>query len=258
MRESQMTIQRFFYLGLILFIAFTVACATTENEKKKKKEAEVTRDLGEAYLRDGKFTQALKELLKAEKLNPNDHFLQNDLGLAYYYKEIYDKAIQHYRKALDLKNDYAPAMNNLGNVYAAQRDWELAIDYYVKAAESALYATPHYPLSNLGDVYYQKKDYKRSEDYYLQALDMKPDFARALRGLARTYVALNRIEEAIAKLEKAIKIAPNYGPLHYDLAKAYQLSGNTDKARQAYETVIELAPDSPLADEAKLAIKQLR
>jgi tetratricopeptide (TPR) repeat protein len=110
----------------------------------------------------------------------------------------------------------------------------------------------------LGDVYYEKRDYGRSEDYYLQALEIKPDFALALRGLARTYMALNRGEEAIVKLEKAIKIAPDYALLHYDLAKAYQISGNIIKARQAYERVIELAPDSSLADEAQLAIKQLR
>jgi Flp pilus assembly protein TadD len=71
-------------------------------------------------------------------------------------------------------------------------------------------------------------------------------------------MALNRSEEAIVKLQKAIKIAPDYALLHYDLAKAYQLSGDVSKARQAYQTVIELAPDSPLADEAQLAIEHLK
>ncbi len=257
MRKPQMNMQRFFDLGLIFFLVFAVACASMDNEKRNK-EAEATRDLGEAYLRDRKFTQALQELLKAEKLNPNDHFLQNDLGLAYYYKKQYDRAIPHFKKALDIKPDYGPAMNNLGNAYAAQKQWDLAIEYYVKATEIALYATPHYPLTNLGDVYYEIKDYTRSEDYYLQALDMNPDFVVALRGLARTYIALDRVEEAIVKLEKAAKIAPDQPLLHYDLAKAYQLSGNLTKARYAYEAVIRLAPDSPLADEAQLAIKQLR
>jgi Tfp pilus assembly protein PilF len=114
-----MTIRRILCLGLIFSVLFAVACASTDN-KQRKKEAEATRDLGEAYLRDRKFTLALKELLKAEKLTPNDHFLQNDLGLVYYYKKLHDKAIVHFKKSLDIKSDYGPAMNNLGNAHAAQ------------------------------------------------------------------------------------------------------------------------------------------
>jgi Tfp pilus assembly protein PilF len=252
-----MNLRRILHLGLIFTVIFAVACASTDSAKRQK-EAEAARMLGEAYLRDRKFTQALKELLKAEKLKPNDHYLQNDLGLVYYYKQKYDKAIEHYKKALDLKSDYGPAINNLGNAYAAQQQWDSAIEYYLRATETVLYATPHFPLANLGDVYYEKKDYQRSEAYYLEALDVRPNFVIALRGLARTYIALNRVEEAIVKLEKAVKMAPDQPLLHYDLARAYQSAGDERKARRAYQTVIELAPDSPLADQAHLEIKKLK
>ncbi|MGD8762438.1 MAG: tetratricopeptide repeat protein, partial [Desulfobacteraceae bacterium] len=180
-----MNIHRILSLGLIFTVIFAVACASIDNAQRKK-EAEAKRDLGEAYIRDRKFTLALKELLEAEELNPNDYYLQNDLGLVYYHKNLHDKAIVHFKKSLDIKPDFGLAMNNLGNAYAAQKEWDLAIEYYAKAADAPLYATPHYPLTNLGDIYYEKKDYKRSEDYYLQALKLKPDFPLALRGLART------------------------------------------------------------------------
>ena len=58
--------RRILLLGLIFSVLFTVACASTDNEKRIK-EAEAKKDLGEAYLRDRKFTQALKELLESEK-----------------------------------------------------------------------------------------------------------------------------------------------------------------------------------------------
>ena len=164
-------------------------------------------------------------------------------------KEKYEKAICHFKKALDKKPDYAPAMNNLGNAYFAQKRWDSAIEYYTKATDSAIYATPYKALSNLGGVYYEKKDYKRSEQYYLKALDIKPDFVYALRGIARTYIAQDRLQEAIVKLEKALTIAPDQPLLYHDLGKAYQLSGDYKKARHAYEKVIELAPDSPVAGE---------
>ena len=97
-----MNIRRILFLSLIFAALFAVACASIDNAQRKK-EAEAKRDLGEAYLRDRKFTLALKELLEAEKLNPNDYYLQNDLGLVYYHKNLPEKAIVHFKKSLDIK-----------------------------------------------------------------------------------------------------------------------------------------------------------
>jgi type IV pilus assembly protein PilF len=52
-----------------------------------KKKAAASRNLGEAYLSEKNYTAALGELLKAERLNPEDPILQNDLGLVYMAKE---------------------------------------------------------------------------------------------------------------------------------------------------------------------------
>jgi len=235
---------------------FAAACASTDTEQQLKR-AEASRNLGEAYLREGKYTLALKELLKSESLNPNDAYLQNDIGLTYYAKGKYDKAIRHYKNALDLKHDYAPAMNNLGNAYAAQKRWESAIEYYDKALDSALYATPHFALSNLGNLYYEKKDYERSEEYYLRALESQPAFSRALLGIARTYMAMGRVEDAIGRLEKAVRISPDKPVLFYELANAYRLAGNYRDARYAYARVIHLAPESRLSDLSRRALQEL-
>ena len=247
---------RVFRSGLICIMLFAAACASTDNEQQLKR-ADATRNLGEAYLREGKYTLALKELLKAESLNPNDPYMQNDIGLVYYAKGRYDTAIRHYKNALDLKHDYPPAMNNLGNAYAAQKRWESAIEYYNKALDSALYATPHFPLSNLGNLYYEKKDYERSEEYYLKALKIQPDFSSALLGIGRTYVAMGRLKDAIGKLEKAVRINPDKPVLFYELANVYRLAGNYRDARLAYAQVIHLVPESKLSDLSRRALQEL-
>jgi Tfp pilus assembly protein PilF len=245
-----------FRLGVVLILLFAVACATT-NDAQRKKQAVATRNLGEAYLMEQNYTLALKEFFKAESLNPDDPYLQNDIGLAFYYKEKYDEAILHYKKALDLKSDYAPAMNNLGNAYMAQQRWDSAAEYYEKALDSVLYATPQLPLSSLGAIYYEKKDYQRSEKYYREALDIQPKLWPALLGIARTYVAMGRVADAITKLEKATRHYPDSVILYYYLAKAYQLAGDNRKAKGAYQRVIQLAPESALADDARAALQQL-
>ena len=55
----------------ILWIVFVISCAG--GQEKRKKQARVTRTLGEAYMQQGNYTESLKELLKAQKLYSKDH-----------------------------------------------------------------------------------------------------------------------------------------------------------------------------------------
>jgi Tfp pilus assembly protein PilF len=244
--------------GCILAACLLLSCTSKKNVEEQKHLAEKYRDLGEAYFKEGKYTAALKEFLKAERLNPDDYFIHNDLGLAYDFKKEHDLAIRHYKKALALKNDYAPARNNLGNAYMRKGEWDKAIEQYEIILSDLLYATPQFPLSNLGLAYYQKKEYGPSEKYYLKALDVKLDFVNAAYGLGRTYLAMGRVPEAISRLEDALKSAPKEAAIHFELAKAYTKNREYKKAYDAYQQVIQLNPGSSLADRAMLEAQKIR
>ena len=238
------------WFGCVALMVAVAACATTNNEKAKK-EAEVARRLGEAYLQQGNFAAALKEFKKAEKKYPDDHLLQYDLGLLYALKERYDEAIVHYKKALELSPTYGAAMNSLANAYAGKKNWDQAIFYYRKVINDILYATPHFAYTGMGNAYFYKGDLQRSEKNYQQALKIKPDFVRALQGISETYIAMGRLPEAVEKLEKAVRLVPESAPLHFQLARAYQMSLEFEKAYRSYLKVIELAPETGLAEQAE-------
>lgn len=245
--------------GTLVLICCLAACATdTTQVASHQDKAEAARNLGEAYLREANYTAALREFKKAERLHPQDHYLQNDLGLAYLKKKEYDLAIGHFQKAVDLKHDYAPARNNMGIAYLGKKDWDNAISHFKAVSKDLLYATPQYPLSNLGLVYNNKKEYSLSEKYYLEALEMAPDFINALVGLAETYIATGRISEAVIRLEKAVSLAPESIGVYFELAKAYRLSKDYRRAFAAYHKVIEIAPNSLLADKAHENAERLK
>ena len=250
-----MKTKRFIYVALAS-IFFLVSCAT--NLEVRKKQEEASRNLGEAYMGQGDYTAALREFLKAEKLYDRDPYLQNDLGLVYMAKERIDLAIHHFKKAVEIKPDYTPAKNNLGTAYLAQKKWDDAIACFKGITGDLLYATPHYPLSNLGWAYYNKKEYRLAEKYYQDTLKIEPEFVIALRGLGKTYIAMGRIPEAVAILEKAARNSPRFAELYFDLANAYTLSRKYKKAFDTYKKVIELAPDSALAVEARKGIEELK
>lgn len=239
----------------ILWIVFLISCAGAQ--EKRKKQSRITRELGEAYMQQGNYTESLKELLKAEKLYAMDHLLQNDLGLVYMAKKRFDKAEHHFKKAIDMRAEYAPAKNNLGTVYLARHDWDAAIKQFNTVAGDILYGTPHFPLTNIGIAYYNKHDYANAERYYLDALDLEPSFLLALRGLSKTYIAMNRLPQAVATLEKAVNIAPLSADLFLELGNAYHMSGDTQNALLAYQKVISLSPNTSLAETAQKEILKI-
>jgi type IV pilus assembly protein PilF len=246
----------FVWILSFVFIASLLACGASQ--EKKHAQAKATRELGEAYMRQGSYTEALKEMLKAEKINPGDHLIQNDLGLIYMSKFRYDLAEKHFKKALAIKPDYAAAKNNLGTVYLAQEDWPAAIKTFQSLEGNLLYATPHYPLSNLGLAYYKLGEYPTAEKYYQKALDLEPNFPIALRGLGRTYIAMVKIPEAVSVLEKAVRDAPLWPELYLDMGTAYRMAGQYTKALLAFHKVSELAPDSDAAEQAQAEIKKMQ
>jgi Tfp pilus assembly protein PilF len=256
-------------LSVFFLILFLAACGSPAKSgpggppegasaEQLKASAEATRNLGEAYLAGGNLLRALQELKKAEALDASDHITQYDIGLVYYYRERYDEAIQYFEKAIRLKPDFAPAINGLGNAYSAKGDWDQAIAAYRKIVEDVFYGTPHFALSNMALAYYQKKDYAQAEKYFLEALKMSPDFVNALGGLGTTYIAMGRYEQAVQRLERAIRKEPKLPQLHFELAKAYKGLGDQRKARDELTRTAELAPDSPLAEEAQRELKKLQ
>ncbi len=247
-----------FFGAACILLAVSILACTSQNVADQKNRAEAIRNLGEAYLRQGEYRAALKQFKTAEDINPSDHILQDDLGLAYLYLNNPDNAIRHFKKALELKPDYNPARNNLGNAYAESREWQKAIEQYKMLTSDLLYGTPQFPLSNLGLVYYELKEYELSVTYFLKALAIKPNFAQALYGLGKTYLAMGRVPDAVAKLEKAVSSAPDSAAVYFELANAYSLQQDYGKALEAYHKVVEINPNSVLADKALIEARKVK
>jgi type IV pilus biogenesis/stability protein PilW len=238
------------WIALSLILASMIlGCAAGHEETRKQSEA--YRNIGEAYLAQGNITAGLQQLLQAEKIYADDPYLQNDLGIAYLGKNRPDLAIVHFEKAVSLKADYAPAINNLGTAYMAMKNWDQAIAAFQRITDDLLYATPHYPLANIGMAYYHKQDYALAQGYFEKALKIDPGFPVAVKGLARTYVATGQSGRAIALLEDKVKLRPQAADLWLELGDLYLASQKTQKAADAFQTVMKLAPGTDLARTAE-------
>jgi len=211
------------YRRLAVFLLLLVSLfACVESPEVRKKKMEDTQRLGIEYLNRGRYTDALR-----------------------------------YKKAIQIRPNYSEAKNNLGVAYIYKKEWDKAIPYFEETTKDLLYGTPHRPLVNLGSVYYNKKKYTLSEQYYLKALKLRPNYDDALYGLGRTYLAMGKIPEAVSRIEAAVRISSNRPRYYFDLAAAYVKSEDFKKASKAYQEVIELVPNTPLAFEASKELEKI-
>ena len=149
------------FLLLLAFFFFLGGCATTDPAVVKRK-AEAQEQLGNSLLRDGRYRDALKELLEASKLEPDSPYIHFSIGTAYQGVREYEKSIMPLKKAVQLKPDYSDAWNNLGFSYAALRKYDMTIDCFKKAENDILYRTRHITYENMGAAYHSKGDYKKA------------------------------------------------------------------------------------------------
>ncbi len=244
---------------LLFVFFFLISCASKNiNMENKKETAIAIQRVGEEYYNAGDYTAALKNLLDAYKTIPNDPYLHNSLGLVYMAKDRYNLAENHFKKALELKADYVHAKNNLGAAYLRQEKWDLAIDCFKSVSENLLYATPEIPLSNLGWVYFHQKMYKKSKVYFKKSLEIRPDFLFSIHGIASIYIETGYLAQAIDFLHQALKKNPDAAILHSDLAKVYEALKQFDNAKNSWNIVLKLEPEtSPLAREAQKRLFEL-
>ena len=111
---------RVFSLGVCLL---ALACSSHSRPSKEEKKAQIYYSQGTRNLVKKNYTNALKYLLLAYELSPEDSHIHNNLGMAYHFKGKPKKAIKHLERAVELDQNNTDARNNLaGLTFAEARD----------------------------------------------------------------------------------------------------------------------------------------
>jgi predicted Zn-dependent protease len=121
----------------------------------------------------------------------------------------------------DLKRQLAAALYEAG-------DYKSALPIFEELRRRA----PDAPRLQflIGDSYLRLEQPDKALPFLEPAARSAPDFPPAQASLGLAYIRTGKPAEAIPHLEKALSTDED-GSLHYQLARAYQAAGNTEKAR---------------------------
>ena len=242
-------------VALLLLLVFLAACSTSP---QRKEDALARMRVGESMLREGRPTQALAELTKANDLDPSNPVIRNVLGIAYLEKGMIRQAINQFEKALYLDPNYVEVNNNLGTALLRDGRVKEAIAEFNKTLANPMYPTPHFVQYNLGQAYFALKEFEKAREHYLEAIKFSPAYSLAYHGLGLAWKATNHMEEAAEALKKAIENAPKFAQAHYDLGEVLLELNQSSLARLAFREVINLVPESDLGRKAQQRLKEIK
>ena len=100
-----------------------------------------------------------------------------------------------------------------------------------------------------GKIYFAQRDFTHAEPDLLKAIELDPKLEPAYLLLGQLYVASNRQQEAIAKLSAFVEKNKTVQtvPAMMQLAMIQEQLKNFTAARDAYENLLSVAPNFPLA-----------
>jgi tetratricopeptide (TPR) repeat protein len=130
-----------------------------------------------------------------------------------------------------------------------QGDFEGAIEWYrVHLSSHGPSAEIHFQLAEL---LYRTGDVTAARERYYAAIECDEDFVEARANLGCVLLETGRVDLAIAAFHGALAHHEAYADVHYHLARTLHDNAQGNEAIPHWQRFIELAPESPWAEEAR-------
>ncbi len=177
---------------------------------------------------------------------------------------------------------------------AGAKNHDVAIAKFAEATQ--MQADCYACYMNMGAAHYEKKEFDKAEAAFKKSAELRPDDSKPIQALADLYNGMGRREDAVAmatkaaamgaatgggsaqdsfnqgvilwnagkiaeaktQFEAAVKADPNYAEANYWVGMANLNGGNMPEAVKYFENYLKLAPDGPLAAQAKGIVDQLK
>ncbi len=180
-------------------------------------DAEALYNMGLVYAKMGNYKEAIdrfKRVIGIEPGNPGAHL---QAGLIYFVGGAYEEAKGEFEAVIAIAPESKEAGRAREELLSVEKRTVVA-QYFKQASESR-----------------EKKEFEAALSMAQKILSIEPENIFALYDLAVTYHLMEKKEEAIDALRKALEINPGYMEAHSKLGIIYESMGRYEEAMREYE-----------------------
>ena len=210
--------------------------------------------------KQGQFQEAIAQYEQLITQDPQYAPAWYQLGVIVDNQRQTDQAILAYQKALTINPKYAEVHNSLGIIRVAQKDLEGAIACF----QSAILSNPDYAFAhnNLGLAWQMQGKLIKAAVKFQEALEKNPNYPEAYLNLGIVLEAQENLTGAIACFRSAIHYKADYIKAYNRLgfallSLAMTGKGEVNEAREIFERVLQLQPDSAEAFNYLFYLKEM-
>ncbi|PKN12402.1 MAG: hypothetical protein CVU69_07930 [Deltaproteobacteria bacterium HGW-Deltaproteobacteria-4] len=192
---------------------------------------------GKLALANGDFQLAAVYFSTALTKEPQSIPARLGLGQAALAAGNYSSARTLIEEVLSVEPDSVPALTARGRILSASGQLEGAIADFTQALQKAPNNTT--TLTELAMTYDRMPErVVEAEPLYRKVLELSPDLAAARNNLGFNYLLQGRAEEAVTILSGALALDTKNSRILANLATAYLLKGDKDKALKIFRQTV--------------------
>lgn len=197
-----------------------------------------------AYLGQQQSDKALAVYRHMADLFPQDaqpHFLIGSVRLIQGQRA---EARQAFQNALSISSGYLPAVEMLVDLDIGEKQYSSGMDLVQKQIAQHSDRASLWALR--AKLYFAQQDLTKAEGDLLKAIELDSNLTPAYLLLAQLYVASNREQEAIKRLNVATEKSKSSSTLLL-LASIYERTKDYSSARDTYERLVSVEPNNAIA-----------
>ncbi|MBI4483785.1 MAG: tetratricopeptide repeat protein [Acidobacteria bacterium] len=206
----------------------------------------------QAVVRNEVWREEISLYRRTLEQNPDSVQMQALLGTAYFDRGRYPAAIQEFQRVVEKKPKF-DSYNSLAGAYLANGQRREALEMYRKALQT----DPGSTLTRARILELEGRPEEAMAEYRSFIRD-HPAVWYPYNNLGELLIRQQRMGEAQQVLEEAAALQPDSPAVHFNLGIAYGSQGESQRALQEFQRVLELNPNSELARQQVLLLSSRR
>jgi len=182
--------------------------------------------LGDAYLRAGKFSEAMEAYKRGLEVSPESTFMNAKLSIAFEGSGDKSSSDHYHAKFLEETKKHMES-----------------------ADENCLQAGSGYLVNDM---------YDKAQASYLLGLSAFPKDDRLHMGLGRSHFGAGDLQQARQEFLTVLEIDPSQIEAYFRLGRTYEELGQRERARQSYSTYIEQQKQGGWVEDARSRLNRLQ